>query len=206
MESQFLRAIGRSRQSTPSAINHRIEARKEAQRSEANTQATVRRETPDVQRLRANVASKKHKALLETLSFPVAAYATLSARVAYLAQPESRLAALLQSARLQALRAEIERCVSLALRHEGNVECSGEIRLILPPALFPDTTIVLRRQYDGWQLDSTVGDRESHDVLSDGAADLCHQFQRKGLGKLTVTVAVVANSDEPSGCYGEPTS
>ena len=113
---------------------------------------------------------------------------------------------MLQSARAQELRAEIERILTMAMRLAGSARCSDEFRWVLSPLLFPDTTIVLRREDSGWRLDATVGDEECRDVLNGGVAELRRRFVSKDLGDLVVTVEINVGKNEPSIRHGEHTS
>lgn len=119
---------------------------------------------------------------------------------------EMQIQATLQSSRAQALRAEIERCITIAARMIDGNQCSNEFRWVLSPTLFPDTTITLRRQNDGWKLDIIVGDEVCRNVLNEGIGALEQQFLRRNLGDILVRVSVAASANEPSAFHEEPTS
>ena len=94
----------------------------------------------------------------------------------------------------------------MATRLTESARCGDEFRWVLSPSLFPDTTIVLRRQDGGWKLDVIAGDEECHDVLNSGVAELRRRFSNKDLGELAVTIEINADENEPSTLHDEHTS
>lgn len=105
--------------------------------------------------------------------------------------------AMLQSPRFQALRAEIKRCITMAMRMNAGERCNDDFRWTLSPTLFSGTTVVLRRLGDDWRLDVTANDQESHDVLAGGIGTLRRQFSQRNLGDIVVDVSVSVNKNEP---------
>lgn len=205
-ENQFLRSLNRSRRPKANARDQCTGTRSNQTQGKAAPQRPESRMAPGSVQGESRSAAKTRKLPLNTILTGAAGGVVAISASPDLARPELRGAALLQSARAQELRAEIERILTMAMRLAGSARCSDEFRWVLSPLLFPDTTIVLRREGSGWRLDATVGDEECRDVLNGGVAELRRRFVSKDLGDLVVTVEINVSKNEPSIRHGEHTS
>ncbi len=188
-ENRFARSLNQNRQSGLSVPDREGMAQESLPLSKASaSQAFASRDAASSAPVRTNVALQPHKSSLSLMFVDAdAAQAGLS-RVSRLQQPAFQAPSVLQSSRAQSMRAEIERYVAMAIRSSARAGCSEEFRWVLPPTLFPDTTIVLRREQGGWSLDVTVGDEDCRAVLTNGIAELRRQFLINDLGDLVVGV------------------
>ena len=201
-ENRFLRSLNRSRQRSANAPRQSTitDGRQTASKTVELPQPRSARR---VVRPEIRAVPKRQQTPLNTVLSNAAATPSPD-RV--LRHSEVHELAPLQSSRAQELRAEIERCVTMAMRAADGSRCGDEFRLILPPSLVPDTTLVLSRRQDGWTLTAITSDLACRDVLTGGAAKLRQRFISKNLGDLLVTVTFDSAINEPSYHRSGPTS
>lgn len=187
-ENQFLRSLNRSRQSESSGESHRAKTAHTQPPTRTDGDTPVRGNTPTATRTVSSALAQRKQLPLSPIAMNAASISGLCVRPAGLIPGRIDNVALLQSSRAQELRAEIERCLTLAMRLAGSAKRSDEFRWSLSPSLFPDTTVVLRRQTEGWSLHVVSADEQCSAVLRSGVSDLQQRFDKSGLGTLVVTV------------------
>jgi hypothetical protein len=74
------------------------------------------------------------------------------------------------------------------LASAGSDRAADEIRIELSDAVFPGTSLTLKRTADGWHLAATADNRHSLDELIRFAPALVERFAQASLGHLQVTL------------------